>query len=63
MRLYEYLPIGTPETKHGAIYYLENCGVVPYSTDVRPCCFTLKMRNGVELRYVQRSPLCLNALC
>lgn len=60
LRLFEYLPIGTPETKHSAIYYLENCTVVPYSTDVRPCCFTLKMRNGTELRfYFALNPLCL----
>ncbi len=49
LRLFEYLPIGTPETKHGALYYLEDCIVVPYSTDVRPCCFTLKMRDGTEI--------------
>ena len=50
LRLFEYLPIGTPDTKHCGIYYLENCVVTPYSTDVRPCCFTLKMRNGTTLR-------------
>ena len=51
LRLFEYLPIGTPDTKQCGIYYLENCVVTPYSTDVRPCCFTLKMRNGTTLRY------------
>jgi hypothetical protein len=58
LRLFEYLPIGTPETKHSAIYYLENCAVVPYSTDVRPCCFTLKMRNGAEIRFALCGTIC-----
>ncbi len=65
LRLFEYLPIGTPDTKHCGIYYLENCVVTPYSTDVRPCCFTLKMRNGTTLRSALSPPcsLCHSLTC